>query len=568
MIKRFSASVAKFVNVPSQDPDDARRRKLLNMFMVPVFFVAIVAIIADLTLWRLQKPIEDATLLVGSLAMIVGLVIIYFINRSRPGQGAAIVFLVFLTLVFAFSDTPAQLAAGRSLFIFVIPIVLAAGLLKPWATFIFAGLATAVVVGLGISANVSPNIFAIIGYFVIAAVIWLIAQNLEHAVSDVRQINTHLDQIVQQRTQALTEALDRERIESGRRRAILESIADGVIVFDTNGNPILANSSLTKLLEMEYSELVGITQENITQSRFLDVSGQRLLEGMLAHPNVKQPNFKIRWDKKTLSVTSAQVIDQEKPLGLVAVFRDFSREAEVDRMKDTFLAIVSHELRTPLNAILGYAEMIKESIYGPVNEKQSRASERIMSNVKRLLEIVSDLLDQSQIEAGKLSLHVAPFRPTDLLENAHITMEKIAADKGLAFNVELDQALPRFINGDIARLQQILVNLANNSIKFTEKGSVGINLSLVDAKHWKMEVKDTGIGIPQEEIGHIFEAFRQVDSTVTRKYGGFGLGLSIVKQLAELMGGTVSVKSKIGEESGSTFIVILPLEEAKRIEKL
>jgi signal transduction histidine kinase len=212
--------------------------------------------------------------------------------------------------------------------------------------------------------------------------------------------------------------------------------------------------------------------------------------------------------------------------------------------------------------------MIKESIYGPVNEKQSRASERIMSNVKRLLEIVSDLLDQSQIEAGKLSLHVAPFRPTDLLENAHITMEKIAADKGLAFNVELDQALPRFINGDIARLQQILVNLANNSIKFTEKGSVGINLSLVDAKHWKMEVKDTGIGIPQEEIGHIFEAFRQVDSTVTRKYGGFGLGLSIVKQLAELMGGTVSVKSKIGEESGSTFIVILPLEEAKRIEKL
>jgi signal transduction histidine kinase len=212
--------------------------------------------------------------------------------------------------------------------------------------------------------------------------------------------------------------------------------------------------------------------------------------------------------------------------------------------------------------------MIKESIYGVVNEKQSRACERIMSNVKRLLEIVSDLLDQSQIEAGKLSLHVAPFRPTDLLENAHITMEKIAADKGLAFNVELDQALPRFINGDIARLQQILVNLANNSIKFTEKGSVGINLSLVDAKHWKMEVKDTGIGIPQEEIGHIFEAFRQVDSTVTRKYGGFGLGLSIVKQLAELMGGTVSVKSKIGEESGSTFIVILPLEEAKRIEKL
>ena len=148
----------------------------------------------------------------------------------------------------------------------------------------------------------------------------------------------------------------------------------------------------------------------------------------------------------------------------------------MERMKDTFLAIVSHELRTPLNAILGYAEMIKEAIYGPVNEKQARASDRIMTNSHRLLDIVSDLLDQGQMEAGKLALHVRPFRPSDLIDNVHGVMDKISEDKSLALTSELDPALPKFINGDIARLQQILVNLINNAVKFTEKGSIHMSL--------------------------------------------------------------------------------------------
>jgi signal transduction histidine kinase len=251
---------------------------------------------------------------------------------------------------------------------------------------------------------------------------------------------------------------------------------------------------------------------------------------------------------------------QGAQIGTVAVFRDYSHEAEVERMKDTFLAIVSHELRTPLNAILGYAEMIKEAIYGQVNEKQVRASDRIMTNSHRLLDIVSDLLDQGQMEAGKLALRVRPFRPADLIDNVHGVMDKIAADKNLNLTSELDPGLPAFINGDIARLQQILVNLINNSVKFTEKGSIHMALSRKDEKTWLMEVRDTGIGIPEAEIPTIFEAFRQVDSTATRKYGGFGLGLSIVKQLTELMEGQIIVTSKLDE--GSNFIVTLPLVQA------
>jgi signal transduction histidine kinase len=232
-------------------------------------------------------------------------------------------------------------------------------------------------------------------------------------------------------------------------------------------------------------------------------------------------------------------------------------------MKNTFLAIVSHELRTPLNAILGYAEMIKEAIYGPVNEKQVNASDRIMANSFRLLEIVSDLLDHAQMEAGKLALHVKPFRPADLVENVHGVMDKIAADKGLVLTSELDPDLPDQIKGDIARLQQILVNLINNSVKFTDKGKVHMSLLQSGRKSWCLTVTDTGIGIPEAEITNIFEAFRQVDSAVTRNYGGFGLGLSIVKRLVELMKGDISVASQLG--SGTSFTVTLPLKLAKRI---
>jgi signal transduction histidine kinase len=141
-------------------------------------------------------------------------------------------------------------------------------------------------------------------------------------------------------------------------------------------------------------------------------------------------------------------------------------------------------------------------------------------------------------------------------------MDKIATDKGLALTSELDPELPEFIIGDIARLQQILVNLINNSVKFTEKGSVHMCISHSDKKHWSLGITDTGIGIPEDELPNIFEAFRQVDSTATRKYGGFGLGLSIVKQLTELMDGNITVNSKLG--AGSNFTVTLPLIQAKR----
>jgi len=136
-------------------------------------------------------------------------------------------------------------------------------------------------------------------------------------------------------------------------------------------------------------------------------------------------------------------------------------------------------------------------------------------------------------------------------------MDKLVANRGLVLTCQLDTRLPEFIQGDSARLQQVLVNLINNAIKFTEKGSLHISLSRSGEKTWSLGVQDTGIGIPEAELSTIFEAFRQVDNLATRKYGGFGLGLAIVKQLAELMDGKIAVTSKLG--TGTSFIITLPL---------
>jgi PAS domain S-box-containing protein len=552
------------MNVSSADPDDARRKKLLNTLL---FYMslggAIVLLIGLVTIFLNPSELQGSLLLFYGMGVFLLVNTLIYVLNKRRGRAAAWLFLVILNLVVAVSDVPEKVGNGSSMFVFAIPIATAALLLRPASSFVFALLSAAIVIVLGMTNDFIPNIPTIASFFVLALVSWLSASGLERALSDVRAINLNLDRLVQERTKELASALARERIEAGRSKAILESIADGVIVFDLQGAAIIANPSTIGLLDIPHEQILGSNIDDLTQAKALDARSRGLLAGLLSSPGQELTSYHIQWGRKTLSVTAARVNDIEgTPLGIVAVFRDYTREAEVERMKNTFLAIVSHELRTPLNAILGYAEMLKEAVYGAVNEKQVRASERIMTNSRRLLDIVSDLLDQAQMEAGKLTIHLRPFRPTDLVENVRGVMEKISADKGLSLTSQLDPTLPEFINGDIARLQQILVNLINNAVKFTDRGSVNMSIYRADRKCWKLEVSDSGIGIPENELPNIFEAFRQVDSSVTRKHGGFGLGLAIVKQLSELMGGEVVVTSTLG--AGSTFTVTLPLIPARR----
>jgi signal transduction histidine kinase len=406
-------------------------------------------------------------------------------------------------LIFTFTDTPAELANGRSLFIFTLPIAISSLILIPEASFLFAFLGGGIVTWLAISIDQPINLFAIIGFFMLALVSWLSARSLETALKELRGINTNLDQEVNERTHALTASLDRERIEAGRNQAILNSIADGVIVFDKKWNATMANPAIKGMLDIPLELILNKNFRELIEHPRLDGQSRTLLNAMIEH-DTQPVGFRIVWGEKTLSVSAAQVYDNRKEnnknIGTVIVFRDFTHEAEVEKLKSTFVAIVSHELRTPLNAILGYAEMFKEAVYGPMNEKQVNMAVRIMKNTQRLLGLINDLLDQAQMEAGKLTIHIAPLKPADLLESLHGLLDKTASDKRLRLTSEIDDDLPEILNGDNARLQQILVNLVTNAIKFTDQGEVRVNLRRTDDANWGIEVEDTGQGIPETDL--------------------------------------------------------------------
>jgi signal transduction histidine kinase len=188
----------------------------------------------------------------------------------------------------------------------------------------------------------------------------------------------------------------------------------------------------------------------------------------------------------------------------------------------------------------------------------------MMANTNKLLAIVNDLLDQAQIEAGRVTFNQRLFRPAELTDYVNGVMESIVQAKKLKLVMKTAGDLPAWLYGDPHRLNQVLVNLVNNAVKFTDDGQVQVNLYRADAQHWGLAVSDTGTGIPTDSLKTIFEPFRQVDTAVTRRPGGIGLGLSIVKRLVNLMDGEISVQSELGR--GSVFTVVLPLIETNKGE--
>lgn len=551
----------RFLDVPVTDPDDARRRKLLNIIVAGVGGLSFL-LIASNNLIALFNPKSTGVFLINVVGIVIFIVSIgfYITNRmSRiPGWIISFVFLLFLTVAIAFSDEPLEVSSGRSLFAFTIPIIMASVLLVPSSTFIFSLISSVVVAFLALSIDRLPNSPAIIGFFMISIVSWLSSRTLEQALRELRIINAELDQRVIERTRELSESLAREAAQASQREAILNSIADGVVVFDNNGTAIVSNPSMSVLTGKKQEAIVGHGFASLLNSEELQADQQTRISNIFTNEG-EVPTFRVNWGRRTLSVNAAEVKNENKdPIGTVAVFRDVTREAELERMKDTFVAVVSHELRTPLNAILGFAEMIKETVYGPVSESQKKASIRIMENTRRLLSIVSELLDQAQIQSGRMKINAEPCNPSDLLKSAQDTMEQIALERGVKLITEFDPQMPETLMGDSQRLQQIMINLTSNAIKFTDKGGeVRVSVGRVDDHFWQIQVKDTGQGIPPEAQEYIFDTFRQVESSATRKHGGVGLGLAIVKQLVELMEGRINLESQVGV--GSIFTVTLPI---------
>jgi len=544
--------IRQLLDVPSTDPDDQRRGRLLNILLLGVAALALLSLsvttVYDITV-GVGEP--EATLLYGgSLARLGSLVITFAINRYGPGWLASSLFLLLLTAVLAFGDEPQEVANGRSLFMLAVPILMASVLLHPYASFIMAGLVGLLITAIGLSVQIVPNAFAMLAFFAIALVSWLSARSLERALEDLRVLNRELDQRVEQRTQELAEAL-------GKNQAILEGIADGVIVFDNDGKAIVANPAITGLLERPADEIIGYDVETLMGAG-IDADDQAAVVALLRNRETRYPSVKFEWDGKTLSMSAAPVcVAPEETIGTVAVFRDFTREAEIDRMKSAFVSMASHELRTPLNAILGYADMLQEGVYGPLTDRQHGVVARIIANAGELLSLASNLLDQAQIEAGTLTLNVTSFTLADLIDGVQGVMSVLAQAQGLELTSHIAGDVPTTLFGDPQRLHQILINLVGNAIKFTKEGTVHVDAYRPDADHWALKVSDTGCGIPAEAQPHIFEPFQQADSSPNQEHTGAGLGLSIVRQLATLMGSEITLTSEGGH--GSTFTIVLPL---------
>jgi GAF domain-containing protein len=259
-------------------------------------------------------------------------------------------------------------------------------------------------------------------------------------------------------------------------------------------------------------------------------------------------------DQAAIAIENVRLFDE---------IQDKSRQLEeASQHKSQFLANMSHELRTPLNAILGYTELMADGAYGEPSDKMLGILKRLEANGKHLLGLINDVLDLSKIEAGQLVLELSDYSVQDIAQTVRSTLVPLAADKQLAFKVEMAPELPPG-RGDVRRLTQVLINLVGNAIKFTDAGEIAIKAEANNGSFY-VSVRDTGPGISAADQAKLFQEFQQADNAITRKKGGTGLGLAISKRIIEMHGGKIWVESQPGQ--GSTFAFTLPVHVERQVE--
>ena len=414
---------------------------------------------------------------------------------------------------------------------------------------------------------------------------------LEQMQADLQQLNQELEQRVQERTHALERSQLTLRQSEEQLRSIFENAPMGIIIFDVQDQYKLVryNPAHRQLLGYDDAEMSSLTLRDITHPEDLEPDLQRVDTLM----NGEQTSFQIekRFIRKQgeviwCNVTVALMRDsQGHPLYSLGMTEDITEKkalqyqrqqaeeqlrranehlavtnlelAQATRLKDEFLANMSHELRTPLNAIMGLSEVLQTEVFGAINDKQRQFLVTIQNSGSHLLELINDILDLAKIEAGKLELQIAPVSIEELCEDSLDFVRHQAHEKSISLNLELANPSAS-IQLDERRIRQVLINLLSNAVKFTpEGGSVTLKAKGSPATQWlQCSVTDTGIGIAPADLEKLFQAFVQIDSSLSRRYEGTGLGLVLVKQIVELHGGQILVDSQPGQ--GSCFTILLP----------
>jgi PAS domain S-box-containing protein len=352
-------------------------------------------------------------------------------------------------------------------------------------------------------------------------------------------------------------------------RAVFESISDAVIVLDPNMKIVELNPATLELFDLRINAVMGKSFHEVFR-KWIYLKDHTLqkhgLHREIIFENEGEPArwfdlfvSALRADSSRQSggwiVTLRDVTDLKENESALAIARD--EAARANSFKSQLLANVSHELRTPLGIIMGYTDLLARQSYGELNDRQIGVLGKVRESTEYLEALVSGLLDQAQLDSGRLKLSERPFEIREVLGKTCGQLSVLAETKKLEFNAIISDDMPVSIVGDSQRLKQILVNLISNAIKFTEVGSVTARIYRLDSTQWKMQVADTGPGIPENAIQAVFEPFKQLPEANRIMRKGYGLGLSITKQLINLMGGNITVESEIGK--GTTFTATLPL---------
>ena len=366
------------------------------------------------------------------------------------------------------------------------------------------------------------------------------------------------------------EDLEASKAALEQEKAALLAIGDGAVITDANGKITFANKTFEDLLGWKSEEIVErdlaevmLMEDEVGNAVLLDQ--QPIVLALATHKKVDITARLVQKDKKKFSaaLTATPILLEGKTTGAILVFRDITKEKEVDRLKDEFVSIASHELRTPLTAIDGLVSMILDGEYGAINKELKQPLEDVNTSSERLIHLVNDLLNLSRIHAGRLKYTLTEF---DLSKNTYPivkTLGIIAEDNKLTLKTgSLENTM---VQADADKFVQIVDNLIGNALKYTDKGGITISSRIAGEKA-EVYISDTGIGIAKEDQQKLFGQFQQLDSGKGRPQGT-GLGLHISREMIRKMGGDLWIeKSEIGK--GSTFAFSLPIAKSQLAEKV
>jgi PAS domain S-box-containing protein len=378
--------------------------------------------------------------------------------------------------------------------------------------------------------------------------------------------NAELYRLIRDQADRLGDLVRSQQVESRKSRAMLEAIADGVMVTDEEQKIVLFNDAAGRLLGLSREQVLGRPA-----GEFIGLFGkaglpwQERLRRWRADPaHIGGGDYlaeRITLDSgRVLSVHLAPVASGEEFIGTVAVFRDITQEVEIDRLKSEFVATVSHELRTPMTSIKGYVEILLMGAAGSMTDQQKHFLEVVKANTERLAVLVNDLLDISQIEAGRVRLSMLPINLEEMVDQALADLERSVQGSEKIVTIEkiVQPSLPRVL-GDRERMRRILDNLLENAYLYNKSGGkITVQMRQVEDEV-QVDIKDTGIGIHPDDQPRVFERFFRGENPLALGVAGTGLGLSIVRNLVQMHNGRIWVESLGVPGEGSTFSFTLPV---------